>query len=100
MEIVKGEITLKEQYVDTEHTPAEDRKIGVYSVVGDNETYHSIAYKLWGDESLWRAIRAWNPRPAEQGPVLPQGTEIAIPPYMFVEQFRASGNVFPWTLGG
>lgn len=87
--IAKGTLKLQERYLPgTGRTIPELKGLGIYETVGDSETYHSIAYALWGDELLWKALRDWNPMPFEAGPCLAAGTVFAIPPYEFVQRYR------------
>lgn len=94
--IAKGMLSIRERWQDTEHTKPELKGLGIYETVGGAETYHSIAYALWQDETLWLALRAWNPRPEEDGPCLPGGTVLAIPPYEFVSRYKNNDGGIAW----
>lgn len=94
--LAKGTVNIAERFVDTEKTKPEDKGLGFYEVIGSGETFHSISYKLFNNESLWRALRAWNPLPGESGPCLPQGSIIAVPPYEFVSRYVDEAGVFGW----
>lgn len=96
LHMARVELQLQERYVgDTSRTTAEQKGSQIYVVTGNGATYQSIAYELWEDESMAQAIRDYNPTPSAQGPIIPSGTVLIIPPWEYAEQYQRSG-AYSW----
>lgn len=91
--IARGSIEIQERHVPgTERTTREQRGLGIYEVTGSYETFHSIAFSLWGDEALWIALSDYNPMPDLYGPCLPAGAVLSVPPWDFVQSYLDAGG--------
>lgn len=93
LRMAKVELSLQERYIgDTSRTTSEQKGSQIYVVNGSGVTYNYIAWELWADESMSQAIRDYNPSPSAQGPVVPHGSVLIIPPWDYAEQYKRSGK--------
>lgn len=86
-----------QEWVEEEYsrTTREEKGEQIYEVRGSNppvgaETFRNIAWRIFGDPDLWKAISDFNPEIMLQckGPAIPAGTVLRIPPWEFVKIYQ------------
>jgi len=97
LNMVRGTLHLVRRWVATEKTSIEKRELMAYKVSGYHMTLRKIAYEVYKDASLWRAIAAFNPMPMHDGVIIDIGTILTIPSYEVAKLYKTNDyGKFPW----